>query len=126
MVRSSQVEDGLHIFSKADYDSVKLAKAATTVMEFDTPSWRSILRAVATYLGLDYDDIISNPAGFCKHLGVSNRKAKEVLMEIAQKALEKLIAIGISDDTLSWNVLEDVLKEFVFQVLSSKTPPNAK
>jgi cobaltochelatase CobN len=120
MVRSSQVEDGLHIFGKADYDSMKLAKAAATVMEFDTPSWRSILRAVAAYLGLDYDDIISNPAGFYKHLGVSNRKAREVLMEIAQKALEKLFAMGISDDTLSWDVLESVLKESIFQVLGPK------
>jgi len=114
MVRSSQVEDGLHIFGKADHDSAKLAKAAATVMEFDTPNWRSILRAVAIYLGINYDDIISNPAGFCKDLGVSNRKAKEMLMEVAQKTLEKLIAMGISDDTLSWDILESVLKESVF------------
>jgi cobaltochelatase CobN len=125
MVRSSQVEDGLHIFGKTDYELVKLAKAAATVMEFDTPNWRSILRAVAAYLGISYDDIISNPAGFCKHLGVSNRKAKEMLMEIAQKALERLIAMGINDKTLSWDILENVLKESVFQVLGLKVLPKA-
>jgi cobaltochelatase CobN len=119
LVRTSQVEDGLHIFGKADYEPAKLAKAAATVMEFDTPNWRSILRAVAAYLGLNYDDIINNPAGFCERLGVSNRKAKELLMEIAQKALEKLIAMGVDDGNLTWSALENALKEVISQVLPS-------
>ena len=40
LVRASQVEDGLRIFGKVDCELAKLAKAATTVMEFNTPNWR--------------------------------------------------------------------------------------
>jgi len=122
LVRTSQIEDGLHIFGEANYDSAKLSKTVTTLMEFDTPNWKSILRAVATYIGLNYDEIISNPAGFCKKLNVSNRKAKEILMEISQKTLKKLIDHGLDDSTISWNSLEQALKEIVSNIYEHELP----
>jgi uncharacterized protein YicC (UPF0701 family) len=77
------------------------------------------LKAVAAYLGLNYDDIVNNSAGFCERLGVSNRKAEELLMEIAQKTLEKLITMRVNDGNLTWSALENALKEVISQVLPS-------
>jgi len=40
-------------------------------------------------------------------------------MEIAQKALEKLIAMGVDDGNLTWSVLVNALKEVISQALPS-------
>ena len=88
-----------------------------TVMRYDTSSWPSILRAVAEYLGLDYDSMESNPDGFCAKLGVSNRKATEILHDIAKHALAQLLSEGIEADELSWEKLEHVLHRAVSEVL---------
>ncbi|MDK6028918.1 cobaltochelatase subunit CobN [Ignisphaera sp. 4213-co] len=117
MVRSSQVENGLHIFGYMNQDVEKIAKSVVTVMEFDTPSWKSIVRAVAMYLGLDYDEILSNPSGYCSVLGVSNRKAKEILMDIAQRVVKKLLEMGVTSSSLTPDFLENVLNEVVREVV---------
>ncbi|WP_168371340.1 cobaltochelatase subunit CobN [Pyrodictium occultum] len=109
--RGSTVENGLHVFGETPSDPEKLAEHVAAIMSWDTGEWISIERAVATLLGLDYDKIVSKPSEFCKKLGVSNRKAREILHSIAVRVLEKLLSKDIDPDMLSFNLLQDLVAE---------------
>jgi len=116
-IRSSQVENGLHIFGETIYEPEKLSRLIATIMEFDTVSWRSILRSVADYLGVNYDEILSNPGGYCDKLKMSNRKVKELLMEISQRVLKRLIEMGIDSSSLTNDLLENILNNVISEVI---------
>ncbi len=117
MVRGSQIEQGLHVFGSTPRDPRKLAEHVVAIMKFDTCSWRSILRAVATYLDLDYDQMRRDPEGFCDKLGVSNRKAMELLYSIAIDTLEQLLRMGVEPRDLSWDLLDSILRKVVDRYL---------
>ena len=117
LIRSSQVEAGLHVFGYTEHDVERLAKSVVTVMEFDTYSWQSILRACAMYIGINYDDIVSNPNGFCEKLGMSNRKVKEFLIDVATKAIEKLLKGNVRAEDLDLDTLFEVLDSSLHEVM---------
>ena len=118
LVRTSQVEQGLHVFGHVDDSPGRLAEHVATVMKYDTYTWSSILRAVAVYLGLNYDELKRRPEDYCEKLGMSNRKVLEVLYRIAVRTLEQLIARRVKPQDLTWDVLEDVLGEAIRKELS--------
>ena len=113
LVRGSQVEQGLHIFGNTPRDPKKLAEHVVAIMKFDTHAWRSILRAVAVYMGLDYDEIRSRPDGFCEKLGMSNRKVMELLYRVAIDVVEKLLRDGVDPRDLTWETLNSALEEAI-------------
>ncbi len=119
LVRSSQVERGLHVFGSVSKDYSRLAEHVVTVMKYDTGSWPSIIRAVAKYLGLNYELIRSNPEGFCSKLGMSNRKALEVIHKVAKRTLESLLSKGIKPSELRWDVLSEALRKALEEVINA-------
>ncbi len=118
LIRMSQVEQGLHVFGHVDSNPKKLAEHVVTVMKYDTCSWKSILRAVALYLGLDYDELKRKPEGYCEKLNMSNRKALELLYRVAVRAVERLISMKVRSQDLTWEILNNVLSEVIREELS--------
>lgn len=108
-VRASAVENGLHVFGETPGEPRKLAEHVAAVMASDTGEWVSIERAVADILGVDYDSILVEPSGFCRRLGVSNRKAREILHRIAARTLEKLISMGVEPEKLTPELLQGIV-----------------
>ncbi len=110
-VQETQVEKGLHIFGSTPRDPETLAEHVVAVMSYDTGSWPSIVRAVAEYLGLDYDRLVSNPGGYCEKLGVSNSRALSLLRRVAVRCLAKLLREGVDPEKLTPSLLAEALEE---------------
>ncbi len=111
LIKSTQVEKGLHVFGKTPTDSDELAETVVVIMRYDTSSWPSIRRAVAEYLGLNYDELLRKPSEYCKVLGTTNRRVLELLDKIAVEVLKKLLEVGTSSSDLDWSTLEVILHE---------------
>ncbi len=111
LVKSTQVEKGLHVFGRAPTNSDELAETVVVVMRYDTSNWPSIRRAVAEYLGLSYDELLKKPNEYCEVLGTTNRRVLELLDRIAVEVLKKLLEVGASSSNLDWSTLEAILHE---------------
>jgi cobaltochelatase CobN len=90
MVRSTQINMGLHVFGSSPIDPSKLANYAVTVMAYDSHDFSSIIRTIAEYLGLDYDEMRANPLRV-NELGMTNSETLEVIRRVAVKVVEVLI-----------------------------------
>jgi cobaltochelatase CobN len=106
MVRGTQINMGLHVFGSSPTDPSKLANYAVTVMAYDSHNFPSIIRAVAEYVGLDYDEMRANPLGV-NELGLTNSEALEALRKVAVRVVEALLR----DPEMKGSLLDVVDKE---------------
>jgi cobaltochelatase CobN len=90
MVRGTQINMGLHVFGCSPTDPSKLANYAVTVMAYDSHNFPSIIRTIAEYVGLDYDEMRANPLRV-NELGMTNSETLEVIRRVAVKVVEVLI-----------------------------------
>lgn len=116
-VRETQVENGLHVFGDVPREPKVLAEHIVSTMKYDTSSWPSILRAVAFYLGLDYDSIVSDPKGYCDRLDLPNSRVLDLLYRVAVRTLELLLTDNIAPDSLSPTLLSAYLTKAVQDIL---------
>jgi cobaltochelatase CobN len=89
-VRGTQINLGLHVFGSSCSEELKLAEYAVTVMAYDSSRFPSILRAIAEYIGLNYDDMKANPSNV-NALGLTNSETIEAIRKIAVRVVEKLL-----------------------------------
>jgi len=101
MVRGTQINMGLHVFGSSPTDPSKLANYAITVMAYDSHNFPSIIRTIAEYMGLDYDEMRANSLRV-NELGMTNSETLEVIRRIAVKVVEALIR----SPELKSNILE--------------------
>jgi len=101
MVRGTQINMGLHVFGYSPTDPSKLANYAVTVMAYDSHNLPSIIRTIAEYVGLDYDEMRADPLRV-NELGMTNSETLEVIRKIAVKVVETLIR----SPELKSNILE--------------------
>jgi cobaltochelatase CobN len=106
MVRGTQINMGLHVFGSSPTDPSKLANYAVAVMAYDSHNFPSIIRAVAEYVGLDYDEMRANPLGV-NELGLTNSEALEALRKVAVRVVEALVR----DPEMKGSLLDVVDKE---------------
>lgn len=90
MVRGTQINMGLHIFGCSPADPSKLANYAVTVMAYDSHNFPSIIRTIAEYIGLNYDEMKANPSEV-NELGLTNSETTEMIRKVAVKVVESLI-----------------------------------
>jgi len=90
MVRGTQINMGLHVFGSSPTDPSKLANYAVTVVAYDSHNFPSIIRTIAEYMGLNYDEIRTNPLGV-NELGMTNSETLEAIRRVAVRVVESLI-----------------------------------
>ncbi len=112
MVRSTQIEMGLHVFGHSPEDLNTLARYAATVLSFDTPTVPSIRRVIVEALGLDYDWVRESPEAVNK-LGLTNSETLELAHRMAVRVLERLIENPKLIDKVYELVLEEARREGV-------------
>jgi len=116
-VKETQVENGLHVFGNTPREPKVLAEHIVSTMKYDTSSWPSILRAVASYLGLDYDRVVSDPTGYCDRLDLPNSRVLDLLHRIAVRTLELLLTDNVAPDSLSSTLLSTYLAKAAQDIL---------
>lgn len=89
LMRDSQINLGLHIFSCPPSKHERLAEYVATAMAYDSYESRSIRRVLAQYIGLNYDNIKKNPMGITK--GIPNREIIRILHKISVAVLKRLL-----------------------------------
>jgi len=109
MVKGTQINLGLHVFGHAPRETEKLARHAVTALLYDGAKTPSIVRAIAEYLGLDYDYMRSRPQEINK-LGLTNAETLETLRKAAVEIVKRLIEAGASDEAAILRVADEVLK----------------
>jgi len=90
MVRGTQVNLGLHVFGSSPGEVSRLANYAVTAMAYDSHNFPSIIRTVADYLGLDYEEMRANPSGV-NELGLTNSETLEAIRKAAVRVVEGLL-----------------------------------
>ena len=87
-IRETQIEMGLHVFAHPRIE--KLAEWIATVMAYDNNEFPSIRRALAEYIGLDYDEIKAKPMEVNK-FGLTNSETLQILHNIAVNVIQDLL-----------------------------------
>jgi len=106
MVRGTQINMGLHVLGHPPADPSKLANYAITVMTYDSHSFPSIIRTVAEYMGLNYDEMKSNPSGL-NELGLTNSETLDLIKKAAVSVMEQIL----SNHELKGDILNAVNRE---------------
>ncbi len=107
LVKNTQINLGLHILGSPPSDPRLLAEYTATICSIDTPNSISIKRAVATYLGIDYDDLIRRPMSINKVFNKRNSEVESLLHKIVVNVLERLIKLGVSREEDIIMILEE-------------------
>ena len=108
MVRGTQINLGLHVFGHPPEDPSKLANYAVTVMAYDSHNFPSIIRVIADYMGLDYDEMRTNP-GKLNELGLTNSETINLIREAATKVVERILRNPELKENIL-NVVDEELK----------------
>ena len=111
MVRSTQVNMGLHIFG-CRYDVDRAVEYAVTVLHKDTMNHRSIIRLILEMLGVDYDEARSR-VFYIPELNMSSVEVLKKAREVAVRALRRLALMrDVSDEDVVKVVVECVREVF--------------
>jgi cobalamin biosynthesis Mg chelatase CobN len=111
MVRSTQVNMGLHIFG-CRYDVDRAVEYAVTVLHKDTMNHRSIIRLILEMLGVDYDEARSR-VFYVPELNMSSVEVLKKAREVAVRALRRLALMrDVSDEDVVKVVVECVREVF--------------
>ncbi len=89
LMRESQINLGLHIFSYPPCEHDRLAEYVVTAMAYDSYESPSIRRILAQYIGLDYDYIRKNPMELTD--GIPNREILKLLHKLSVTVLKRLL-----------------------------------
>lgn len=111
-IRGTQIEMGLHIFGHPPNNIDKIAKYVATIMAYDSHEYPSIRRALADYLGLNYDELRVKPSEVNK-LGLTNSETLELLHELAIRIIKKLMEMKVSPAQLSAELVAKLLSDEV-------------
>ncbi|MGC9021385.1 MAG: cobaltochelatase subunit CobN, partial [Candidatus Methanodesulfokora sp.] len=106
MVRGTQINMGLHIFGHPPADPSKLANYAVTVMMYDSHNFPSIIRTIAEYIGLNYDEMRANPDRL-NELGLTNSETINLIRKAAVRIMESILR----NPELKENILDVVERE---------------
>lgn len=90
VVRSTQINLGLHVFGNPPRDPAKLANYAVAVMAFDSHALPSIVRTLIEYIGLNYNHVKSNPNEL-NEFGLTNSETLDLARKVAVKVLERIL-----------------------------------
>ncbi len=116
MVRNTQINLGLHIYGYPPEDLDKLAEYVCTVMMNDTVNYPSILRVLAEYLDLNYDELRDHPEKV-NRFGVTNREMLNILRNAAVGIIRELISVmdreGDVTDERIIGLVEDYLRKYL-------------
>lgn len=112
MVKSTQIEMGLHVFGYPPTDTFKLANYIATAMMYDSHSFPSIRRVLAEYLGLNYDWMKTNPNSVNK-FKLTNSETLNLLHKVAVNIIEKLLRNPLLKNDIPTLVTEEL--KFIFR-----------
>jgi len=97
LLQETQFRDGMHILGEAPHGE-GLVNLLVGMLRYDAGEHPSIRRVALEAMGLQYDEIVDNPADINKKLGKTNGKllAESTLMsiDIMQKVLEEVQDVG--------------------------------
>ena len=117
MGRGTQVNLGLHVFGNPPLDLGRLAEYVATAMAYDTPKYVSIRRVLAKYLRLNYDELRSEP-GKLTPLNLTPAEVLDTLHKLAVGTLRELLKAGHTPASLSKEVLTEVVNRELSKLLS--------
>ena len=89
-IKDSLFREGLHILGKVP-EKEELAKFIVSIMRIDLGNTPSIRKFFAKLLGLDYEDLISNPTKFNTKFNMSNSKVLELIDELCVKFVTEIL-----------------------------------
>ncbi|WP_148682272.1 cobaltochelatase subunit CobN [Pyrobaculum neutrophilum] len=110
MVSDTEINLGLHIFGHPTSDVEKLARYGTTIFLKDTARYPSVVRALAEYLGFDYDELRRRP-GEVNKLGMTNDELLKKLKEMAYAVSKRLVESGYTSAGLTEEAVVKAVEE---------------
>ena len=91
VVRNSRTETGMHIFGKTPKGGNK-AEMISSILRYDRDDkLSSPRRVVADIMGIDYEELLSEPSGFCEGIGMSNGAALEWVDSLGDRIVEMIL-----------------------------------
>jgi len=105
LLRETQIRDGLHILGKAP-SGKELANLLVSILRFDVGEHPSIRRCILECMGLDYDEIIENPAALNNEFGKTNGELLDESTSMAVKIMEQLLS-NVEIESLTPEVISD-------------------
>jgi len=113
IARNTQINMGLHVLGEPPKNPRELAEYVTTICSFDSYRSPSIIRVLAKYLGLNYNDLRKNPMKINNRFGVRNSELLEILRKITVNVLEKLIKKGNVSDEDVIRILDEEVRSWL-------------
>ncbi len=108
-IESTQVNLGLHVIG-GELDNAKIAEYCVNIMFYDTHFSKSILRAVAEVVGVDYDEVIEEPSKLTK-FNITGKELQDILYDTAVEVLKKLLDRGVKPEDLREDELVALIRE---------------
>ena len=109
-IRGTQIDMGLHVFGHPVEDPAKLAEYVATAMAYDSHNFPSIRRALADYLGLDYDWMRNEPLAI-NDLGLTNSETIELLHKLAVGVIRRLLEMKVAQAQLTPDLLSSLVRD---------------
>jgi len=91
LLRETQIRDGLHILGEVP-NGKNLANLLVSILRFDIGEHPSIRRCILKCRGLDYEEIIENPAVINNEFGKTNGELLDESTKMAVKIMEQLLS----------------------------------
>ncbi len=110
-VKTTQINLGLHVLGNPPRNE-KLAKYVVTVLMYDSPYSKSIIRTLVEYLGYDYDGLRKGEVKYIPELKMTSNELFSKIYEASVEIVHKLLMKNVVDDYEILSTVDEVLRKY--------------